>query len=100
MEMFESLFRLALVAGLLWFGWVLFVMLAGNGSPLRAGNGSALRAGRCLGCDRNLSRGEVVHCSDCLCPELVGVENVRAVADCSVCGLPFVLSDSHDCEGV
>jgi hypothetical protein len=66
MEMFESLLRLALVAGLLWFGWALFVMLAGNGSPLRAGSGSAARAGRCLGCDRQLLRVDVAHCSKCL----------------------------------
>jgi hypothetical protein len=62
----------------------------------------------CLNCDRELQRVDVVHCSKCLYSfmalseidalELDGVENLRAVADCSACGLPFDLADMHDCE--
>jgi hypothetical protein len=57
MEILESLFRLALFAGLLWFGWAVWSMLAGKGSPLAVG---------CLGCGSELQRVDVVHCSDCL----------------------------------
>jgi hypothetical protein len=63
-EIFESLLRVALVAGLLWFGWAVWSMLAGNGSPLRAGNGSEAR--ECLGCGSDLQRVDVVNCSKCL----------------------------------
>ena len=66
MQVIEVALRLALVAGFVVAVFALWVMLAGNESPLRAGNGSAARAGRCLGCDRNLSRGDVVHCANCL----------------------------------
>jgi hypothetical protein len=57
MEIFESLLRVALVAGLLWFGWALFVMLTDKDSPLRS---------LCLGCGSDLQRVDVVHCSKCL----------------------------------
>jgi hypothetical protein len=57
LEIFESLLRVALVAGLLWFGWAVWSMLAGNGSPLVVG---------CLGCGSDLKRVDVVHCSKCL----------------------------------
>jgi hypothetical protein len=30
--------------------------------------------------------------------QLDGVENLRAIADCLACGLPFDLADMHDCE--
>lgn len=89
-EIFESFLRLALVAGLLYFVWALVVMLTDKDSPLRLP--------LCLSCGCELSRVDVVHCLNCLSFELDGVENLRAVADCSVCGLPFVLSDLHDCE--
>jgi hypothetical protein len=91
LDIVSSLLRLGLAVGLLYFVWALVVMLTDKDSPLRLP--------LCLSCGCELSRGDVVHCFECLSPELVGVENVRAVADCSVCGLPFVLSDSHDCEG-
>jgi len=57
MEIFESLLRVALVVGLLWFGLVLVRLLTDSASPLRS---------LCLGCDRELQRVDVVHCSDCL----------------------------------
>ena len=69
MEILESLLRLALVAGLLWFGWVLFVSLTDSASPLRLP--------LCLGCSRELSRGDVVHCSECL-PATLAARSPRA----------------------
>ena len=57
MEIFESLLRLALFAGLLWIVWALFVMLTDSESPLRS---------LCLGCGSDLKRVDVVHCSKCL----------------------------------
>jgi hypothetical protein len=57
MEIFESLLRLALVVGLLWFGLVLVRLLTDKRSPLRVG---------CLGCGSDLQRVDVVHCSKCL----------------------------------
>jgi hypothetical protein len=56
-EIFESLLRVALVAGLLWFGWALVRLLTDSESPLRS---------LCLNCDRELQRVDVVHCSKCL----------------------------------
>ena len=57
LEIFESLLRLGLLLGSLWFAWAVWGILRGSDSPL---------ARVCLVCDRNLSRGEVVHCANCL----------------------------------
>ncbi len=56
-EIFESLLRVALVAGLLWFGWALVRLLTDSESPLRS---------LCLGCGSDLKRADVVHCANCL----------------------------------
>lgn len=81
---FESLLRLAMFSATVWIIWALWA--------------SRPRGATCLSCDRELERVDVVHCFNCLSFELDGVENLRAVADCPDCGLPFVLSDLHDCE--
>lgn len=57
MQVLEVALRLALVAGFVVAVFALWVMLTDKDSPLARG---------CLNCDRNLSRGDVVHCANCL----------------------------------
>jgi hypothetical protein len=90
MQALEIVLRVALLAGGAVALLAVWVMLTDKDSPLRLP--------LCLSCGRELQRLEVVHCLNCLSFELDGVKNIRAVADCPDCGLPFVLSDLHDCE--
>ena len=52
MLVFESLLRVAMVAGSVWIVWALWA--------------SRPRLASCLGCGVELQRADVVHCSDCL----------------------------------
>lgn len=66
MKVLDIALRLVLVAGGVVALVAIWSILTGTDSPLRAGNGSAARAGLCLGCNHQLLRADVVHCSKCL----------------------------------